>query len=85
MLKLSDLKFREVVNVADGRRLGFIKDIDLDLEMGRINGLILPLATRSWNFWSRNDDVFIPWSAIKKIGVDVILVDLPNFVEIPPR
>ncbi|GAV25734.1 PRC-barrel domain-containing protein [Carboxydothermus islandicus] len=85
MLRLSELKYREVINVADGRRLGLIKDIDLDLERGKINGLIIPISTRSWNFWARNDDVFIPWSAIKKIGIDVILVDLPNFVEIPPR
>ncbi|ABB15500.1 MULTISPECIES: YlmC/YmxH family sporulation protein [Carboxydothermus] len=85
MLRLSELKYREVINVADGRRLGLIKDIDLDLERGKINGLIIPVATRSWNFWARNDDVFIPWSAIKKIGIDVILVDLPNFVEIPSR
>ncbi|NLC37942.1 MAG: YlmC/YmxH family sporulation protein, partial [Clostridia bacterium] len=36
MLKVSDLRMRDVINIVDGRRLGAIKDIDLDLEEGRI-------------------------------------------------
>jgi sporulation protein YlmC with PRC-barrel domain len=31
MLKISDLRMREIVNIVDGRRMGLIKDIDIDL------------------------------------------------------
>ncbi len=82
MLRISDMRLRDVVNVSDGRRLGFLKDIDIDLEMGRIRALILPGQGRflSW-FGSRSDDIVIPWDKIKKIGVDVILVDAATYVE----
>jgi len=42
MAKISDLRVREVINIADGRKLGPIKDIDIDLEQGRISAIILP-------------------------------------------
>ena len=59
-----------------------MKDIDIDLEMGRIRSLILPGQGRflSW-FGSRSDDIVVPWDKIKKIGVDVILVDASTYVE----
>ncbi|MHB8919256.1 MAG: YlmC/YmxH family sporulation protein, partial [Desulfocucumaceae bacterium] len=42
MVKISDLRAREVINITDGRRLGPIKDIDIDLEEGRICAIIMP-------------------------------------------
>ncbi|MCL6635017.1 MAG: YlmC/YmxH family sporulation protein, partial [Peptococcaceae bacterium] len=40
MVKISDLRAREIVNIVDGRRLGQIKDFDIDLEEGRITAII---------------------------------------------
>ncbi len=78
MVKISDLRMREVINIADGRRLGPIKDIDIDLEHGRINALIMPAygAGRLMGFWGRENEIVISWEKIIKIGVDVILVEL---------
>ncbi|TYO95892.1 YlmC/YmxH family sporulation protein [Desulfallas thermosapovorans] len=80
MVKISDLRAREVINIADGRRLGPIKDIDINLEEGRINAIILPGhgggAGRFMGFIGREEELVVPWQKIKKIGVDVILVDL---------
>lgn len=76
MMRIADLKTRDVVNVSDGRRLGLIKDVDLDLEEGRIKALILPGNQRLLGFLGRNDDVVVSWDQVKKLGVDVILVDL---------
>lgn len=86
MLRISELRMRDVVNVADGRRLGFLKDIDIDLEMGRIKSLVLPGQSKflSW-FGSRTDDIVIPWDRIKKIGVDVILVDASTYLDTKQR
>ncbi len=72
---------REVVNVADGRRLGPIKDIDINLDEGRINAIILPGhggggGGKLMSFIGREEELVVPWQKIKKIGVDVILVDL---------
>ncbi len=78
MVKISDLRLREVINVADGRRLGPIKDIDIDLEQGRINAIIMPAygGGRIMGFWGKNNEIVIPWEKIVRIGVDVILVEL---------
>jgi len=82
MVKISDLRMREVVNIADGRRLGPIKDIDINLEEGRIDAIILPGhgggggAGKLMGFIGREEELVVPWQKIRKIGVDVILVDL---------
>lgn len=77
MVKISELRMREVVNIGDGRRLGQIKDIDINLDDGRINAIILPgQGNRLMGLWGREEEIIIPWEKIKKIGVDVILVDL---------
>lgn len=83
-MRISELRMLDIVNIKDGRRLGPIKDLDLDLERGVVKGIVVPGASRSWGFFggNRSEDVFVPWEKVKKIGVDVILVDasdLPDF------
>jgi YlmC/YmxH family sporulation protein len=83
-MRISDLRLLDVVNVKDGRRLGPIKDLDLDLERGTVKGIVLPGPSRSWGFLGggKTEDFIVPWERVKKIGVDVILVDandLPEF------
>ncbi|MCL6638293.1 MAG: YlmC/YmxH family sporulation protein [Firmicutes bacterium] len=84
MVKISDLRAREVVNVVDGRRLGLIKDIDIDLEEGRITAIILPGAGNAGKFlgfFGKEEEIIVPWEKIKKIGFDVILVEVNNFTD----
>ena len=82
MVRVSDLRMRDVVNVVDGRRLGMIKDFNLDVEVGRIRSVLLPGSGKILGFFGRNDDLEIPWDNIIKIGVDVILVNLPSFTDV---
>lgn len=82
-MRISELRLLDIVNIKDGRRLGPIKDLDIDLERGVIKGIIVQGATRNWSFFGgRSEDILVPWERVKKIGVDVILVDaqgLPNY------
>ncbi|HHY41115.1 MAG TPA: YlmC/YmxH family sporulation protein [Syntrophaceticus sp.] len=75
MIKISELRLHDVINVIDGRRLGMIRDIDIDVETGRVRSIILPGNNRVFNFFVKNEEVVIPWEKIVKIGVDVILVE----------
>ncbi|MHB1652133.1 MAG: YlmC/YmxH family sporulation protein [Desulfitobacteriaceae bacterium] len=89
-MRISELRLLDIVNVKDGRRLGPIKDLDLDMERGVVKGIVVPGVTRSWGFFGggRSEDIIIPWDRVKKIGVDVILVDaqdLPEFEATPPE
>lgn len=81
MVKISDLRAREVVNVLDGRKLGNIMDIDLDLERGRVLSFVLPGRLRGWSIFSRREEMIVPWDKIVRIGRDVILVEVPAFTE----
>lgn len=83
-MRISELRMLDIVNIKDGRRLGPIKDLDLDLERGVVKGIIVPGASRSWGFFggNRTEDITIPWDRVKKIGVDVILVDAQGLPEL---
>lgn len=79
LIRVSELKMREVINVVDGKRLGEIKDIELDMERGKIRSIILPGTGKIFKLFGRGEDIVVPWSNIVKLGVDVILVEMQNF------
>ncbi len=72
---LNELKTKEVINVSDGARLGFVSDVLIDLETGNLTALLVPGAYRLMGFLGKEDDVVIRWEKIKKIGDDIIIVD----------
>ena len=75
LVRTSELRTREVVNINDGRKLGNIIDVDIDLESGKLRAIIVPGPRGMLSLFSRSDDVVIPWDKIKRIGQDVILVE----------
>jgi YlmC/YmxH family sporulation protein len=77
MARMSDLRDRDVINVNDGKRLGVIIDIDVDIENGKIRAIILPGGGGFMGVLGRKNDLVIPWEKVVKIGVDTILVDFP--------
>lgn len=76
-MRVSELRVLDIINIEDGRRLGPIIDLDLDLEKGIVKGIVVVTSSRGKGFFSggRTGDVFIPWDKVIKVGVDVILVD----------
>jgi len=78
MLKASDLTEKEVVNITDGRRIGMITDLEVDLQKGKINAIIIPDSGRLMGLFSKEHEYEIRWNQIKKIGEDVILVELKD-------
>lgn len=70
-----DFRHKEVINILDGRRLGFVQDVNASLETGVITSIVVPGNNRFFNVFSSND-IVIPWQNIKCIGDDVILVEL---------
>ncbi|NSL51265.1 YlmC/YmxH family sporulation protein [Calidifontibacillus erzurumensis] len=74
MLTISDFQIKDVVNVADGKRLGNITDLDINVNTGKINAIIIQTGSKMKGFFGKNDEIVIPWNNIVKIGTDVILV-----------
>lgn len=81
MIKISDLRARDVINILDGKKLGNIIDIDLDLDNGKVLALVLPGRVKGFLFTKR-EEVVVPWQKIVRIGRDVILVEVPLASEI---
>jgi len=76
MIKISELQTKDVVNIVDGRNLGTIQDLDINLELGRIDAIICPGQGKLFGLFSTGKEIVIPWRNIVKIGDDVILVKL---------
>lgn len=76
METFSCLKQKEVVNVCDGNRLGFICDLEIDLNSGRIIKIIIPEKSRCFGVFGREKEFRIPYSCIRRIGKDIILVEI---------
>lgn len=79
-MKLNELIGKEIINIYDGMRMGTIGESDLliDDQTGRIISIILPNRGNMFNFWADRQKLVIPWEAIKKIGREVIVVDLDH-------
>jgi YlmC/YmxH family sporulation protein len=77
-LRLSDLAGKEIINIFDGVRLGTIGDSDMiiDPESGEVVSIILPGRSNFLNLWMDRQEIEIPWSSVKKVGSEVIIVDL---------
>lgn len=79
-MRLSELGGKEIVNLNDGGRLGIIADSDLviDEKSGRILALLVPDRRSQIKIFGFNDrnGVEIPWSSIRKIGNDMIIIEL---------
>lgn len=76
MVRISELQAKDVVNIADGKRLGSIGDLDIDTDSGLIRALVVPGQGRFFGMMGGGQDYVVPWNQIVKIGSDVILVDL---------
>ncbi len=77
MVYISELQSKDVVNVADGKRLGNIGDIDINLNNGKIESIIIMGSGKVLGLFGKDEEVSIPWRNIMKIGADVILVRFP--------
>ena len=71
-----DFKHKEVVNIKDGRRLGYVQDVCADLDTVIITSIIVPGSNKIMSMFSSNNDIVIPWKNIKCIGDDLILVEI---------
>lgn len=74
--RIADLRCKEVVNICDGFRLGFVEDVLLDTGSGRILALVVPGPCRVLGLFLPGDDYIIQWDSVTRIGDDLILVEI---------
>ena len=71
-----DFKHKEVINIVNAKRLGYVQDVCADLDTGTITSIIVPGEKKIKTMFSNSNDIIIPWEKIKSIGDDIILVEI---------
>ena len=77
LITLSELQMKEVV-MMDGKRLGFIEDLEINEDTGLITALIIIDRQGKGTFFQKPDEKKISWNQIITIGADIILVHNPS-------
>lgn len=72
----SEMKYKEVIDLKSGQRLGYVCDAEIDPVDGKILSLIVPGQGRAGGLLGRDDDYVLAWDSITRLGNDIILVDL---------
>ncbi|MCA0969357.1 YlmC/YmxH family sporulation protein [Halobacillus litoralis] len=73
-MKISELQMKDVIAMESGERLGYISDLDIDTQQGKLKGLVLTLKGKAMGLFGKDEEMLIPWNQIVNIGADVILV-----------
>lgn len=73
--RISDMHEKEVINICDGTRLGFVDDLEVDTCTAQITALVIGGNNRLFGLLGRESDVVIQWKDIEVIGDETILVN----------
>lgn len=75
-MKLSELEKKDIVNIRDGKKIGRIVDVEFDVQNGYLIKFIIESSNIIKSIFSSNEELTIKFSQIKKMGEDVILIDI---------
>lgn len=73
--RVTELRAKEIINVHDGSRYGYLGDLEIDLETGQVSALVVPGRLRLFGLLGREDDRVFPWTSVRRFGEDIILVE----------
>ena len=76
-MRMRELRRKEVINMTDGGRLGFVGDVDFRMPDGQAAALIIYGPARFFGLFGRGEEYYVPWDSIQRIGDDIILIDKP--------
>lgn len=71
---VTDLRNKDVICRADGKRIGNVCDVDVDTCTGRVVAIVIYGRNRCFGLLGHEDDIRIRWEDIEVIGDDTIIV-----------
>ena len=74
-MKISDLQDKTIININDGKNIGKISDLEID-DKGNIIYFYCLQKRSLFNLFTSNKETTFTMNDIKKIGEDVILVQI---------
>lgn len=72
--RIADLRNKQVVCIKNGCVLGFITDVELNTESGKLEAIVIGGRLRFFGLLGKEDDIVIPWREIDVIGGETVLV-----------
>ena len=54
-IRITELHCKEVICIADGRRLGYVCDVEIDISCGKVLAIVVPVLVESsahWDGWT---------------------------------
>ena len=77
---LSKLGGKEIVNLSDGGRLGVLAESELLIypKNGKIKSILVPDTRSQFMLFNDRNYLEIPWDSIRKIGNDMIIIELED-------
>lgn len=84
LCRFTALRRKEVINLCDGCRLGYVGDVELTVPEGAVKAIIVFGPCHFFGPFGRGEDYYIPWECVQKFGDDIILVDKPFRRDPPP-
>ena len=79
--RIDELKSKQVVSIKDGCVLGYVSDVELDVDTGELVSIIIMGKPRLFGILGREEDIIISWKNIKVIGNETVLVS-PNDISL---
>ena len=73
--RIAELQYKEVIDISDGTRYGFVEDVELDPERGAVESIVVGGRARCFGLLGREPDQVFPWQSVKRFGEDIILVE----------
>lgn len=77
-MRISELQRKDIVDINDGRIVGRIIDAEINSNDGSLISLIIEKNKYIKNLFVQEADLSIKWEQIKKVGSDVILIDISS-------
>ena len=75
IVRIGDLRNRDVISVLDGVRIGQIGDVEFDTQAAVLSAVVVYGRPRLFGLLGHEEDSVIPWQNIRMIGEDAVLVD----------
>lgn len=75
-MRIGDLHYKEVINITTGQRLGYVSDLEFDIQTGKVMSFIVPGPRRFGGLFAGDMDYIFPWESIVRMGDDTILISL---------
>ena len=73
--RITDMHSKEVINICDGTRLGYVDDVEVDTCTAEIVAIVVHGRGRVFGLLGRCEDIVIGWRDIEVIGEETVLVN----------